>query len=167
VIIDLHTATLDDFLGALSKVPWCANLGRPHPRDASARRISSWDEWHGSSPEADYLGAAVGELRKVVMAGAPAELERLFEEVFLRTAQLIEAAGTVPAEEETGNVDFGPNTCLNELSYQAAVIACFLERHLPLPWWMLECWQWVEDGHYPWGCTPYPEDGVPLLWFVF
>jgi hypothetical protein len=32
---------------------------------------------------------------------------------------------------------------------------------------MLEGWQWVEDGHYPWGCAPYPEEGVPLLWFVF
>jgi hypothetical protein len=94
-------------------------------------------------------------------------LTRLFDEVWRRTAQFIEAAGTVPAEEDTGNVDFGPNACVNELSYQAAVIACFLRHSLRVPAWMLECWQWVEDGHYPWGCTPYPEEGIRLLWWVF
>jgi hypothetical protein len=139
------------YIALLESVPWFANLGRPHPRDAEVTRIHSWNEWPG--PERGnvfWFGRWLSFVQETIeREEAPRRNE--LKEVWDRAYALVlaRAIRNVPEYDPEEDAWHGPTMCVHFAAYTAALIAWHIALGRPLPRMIAEEWRWYADGHWP------------------
>jgi hypothetical protein len=153
---DPRKLTSARFRKLLVRVPWFANLGKPHPRDNLAERIDRWSDWGG--PESRG-GEPIGPESQIwqddllqVDPAAQARTKKLWESV---TSECFKAIDSSFHEDLDGDPWHGPSNAAGHAAWVAATIACYLQARQPIPTNVLRQWAWFARGHWP--CM-YSED---------
>src|SRR5262249_42413320 len=69
---DPRGLTLEAFLALLDRIPWFANLGRPHDLDREVDRIAGWGDWGGPETRgADAMNQEGVAWREALLASGP------------------------------------------------------------------------------------------------
>jgi hypothetical protein len=176
---DPRRLDLAGFLALLPRMPWFAHLGEPHPRDAWAERIDTWDGWGGpeslmgtcigveQSAWQDAIEEAAGHERERVKEGwmpRVGEFRNLAVRGFDLAAEEEKARLTAAGEDEDeGYYDsigddpwHGPTNATGCAAWVAITIAVCLELGLPIPTNAPRQWAWLALGH--WACGYSPDD---------
>jgi hypothetical protein len=153
---DPRGLSADEFRERLDRVPWFAQLGKPHPRDRFVDRIADWDEWGGpESSGASPMGPEESRWQEALLAlprPGPATIHSLWSSV------QSQAFGRMPFEAD---VDpwHGPTAASSHGAWLAATIACCLSAGIPIPPNALRLWAWYARGHWP--CAYSEDDELP------
>jgi hypothetical protein len=139
------------YIALLETVPWFANLGKPHPRDAEVVRIHSWAEWPGPEGGHGYwFGRWPAFVQETIEAAEPARRAEL-KEVWDRVYALVlnRAARNVPGFDPAQDAWHGPTACVHDAAYIAALVAWHIHLGRPIPRIIAEEWLWYADGQWP------------------
>jgi hypothetical protein len=161
--------TAAEFDARIAQVKWFSRLGEPSPWDAGAVRLRAWEEWPGpEEPGVEAFGQAAQGLFDAVMqaAGDREHLQSVFDRA-QDQARASAIASRIPCDPDQ-DAWHGPTQCAWDAGFCAGLIACFIERSLPVPEDLQEQWAWFQSGHWPCGFAGDPAVvGVPLALLVY
>jgi hypothetical protein len=155
---DPRKLTAARFRKLLGKVPWFANLGKPHARDNQVERIESWSEWGGpESRGGEAIGSESGAWKEDLDQVDPAARTQVEESWNKVTSECFGAISKVFHEDLDGDPWHGPSGAAGHAAWVASTIACYLQASQPIPRNVLRQWAWFARGHWP---CKYSEDDV-------